>query len=51
MIPILQGKSGDPRLYVCQAPGALMCVSPFGVHLGSIWGPFRVHLGSILFVV
>ena len=47
--------SGDPRLYVCQAPDALICVSPCGsilgpfwVHLGSILGPFWVHFGSIL---
>ena len=34
---------GDPRLYVCQAPGPLICVSP----CGSILGPFWVHFGSI----
>ena len=50
---------GDPRLYVCQAPNAFICVSssvsilgPFWVHLwvhfGSILGPFWVHFGSIL---
>ena len=48
---------GDPRLYVCQAPNAFMCVTvvhfwsisgPFRVHFGSISGPFRVHFGSIL---
>ena len=46
---------GDPRLYVCQAPNAFMCVSssvstlgPFWVHFGSILGPFWVHFGSIL---
>ena len=45
----------DPRLYVCQAPGALIRVStcgsilgPFWVHFGSILGPFWVHSGSIL---
>ena len=45
---------GDPRLYVCQAPNAFICVSPCGsifgpflVHFGSILGPFRVHFGSI----
>ena len=49
-------KSGDPRLYVCQAPGALICGVTvwvhFGVHFGSIlgpfWGPFWVHFGSML---
>ena len=48
---------GDPRLYVCQAPNAFICVSPcgsilgpFGVHFGSIRGPFWVHFGSILLV-
>ena len=47
--------SGDPRSHVCQAPGALICVSPCGsilgpfwVHSGSILGPFWVHSGSIL---
>ena len=46
---------GDPRLYVCQAPNAFICVSssvsilgPFWVHFGSILGPFWVHFGSIL---
>ena len=46
---------GDPRLYVCQAPGALICVSPCGSILGPVWvqfgsilGPFWVHFGSIL---
>ena len=46
---------GDPRLYVCQAPNAFICVSssvsilgPFWVHFGSILGPFWVHSGSIL---
>ena len=49
------GKLGDPRLYVCQAPNAFICVSPCGfilgsfwVHFGSILGPFWVHFGSIL---
>ena len=34
-------------LYVCQALGALVCVSPcpFWVHVGSILGPFWVHFG------
>ena len=36
--------SGDPRLHVCQAPNAFICVSP----CGSILGPFWVHFGSIL---
>ena len=43
------------RVCVCQAPGALTCVSPpgsilgpFWVHSGSILGPFWVHSGSIL---
>ena len=46
---------GDPRLYVCQAPNAFICVSssvsilgPFWVHFGSILGPFWVHFRSIL---
>ena len=46
---------GDPRLYVCQAPGALICASPCGsilgpfwVHFGSILGPCWVHVGSML---
>ena len=46
---------GDPRLHVCQAPNAFICVSPCGsilgpfwVHFGSILGPFWVHFGSIL---
>ena len=39
--PVLSryGMRGDPRSYVCQAPGALICVSP----CGSIWGPFGVQ--------
>ena len=43
--------TGDPLLYVCQAPGALIVchrVGPFWVHFGSILGPFWVHFGSIL---
>ena len=55
---IVYQKKGDPRSYVCQTPGALVCVSPcvsilgpFWVHLGSILGPFWVHLGSILLIV
>ena len=36
-------KSGDPRLYVCQAPGALTRVSTCGSMLGPCW----VHYGSI----
>ena len=47
---------GDPRLFVCQAPGALVRVStcgsisgPFRVHFGSISGPFRVHFGDASF--
>ena len=43
MAATLNAATGDPRLYVCQAPGALICVSP----CGSILGPFWVHLGSI----
>ena len=35
---------GDPRLHVCQAPNASICVSP----CGSILGPFWAHFGSIL---
>ena len=49
------GSLGDPRLCVCQAPNAFICVSssvsilgPFWVHFGSILGPFWVHFGSIL---
>ena len=49
-----QTQSGDPRLYVCQAPNAFICVSssvsilgPFWVHFGSILSPFWVHFGSI----
>ena len=45
---------GDPRLYVCQAPNAFICVSPCGsifgpflVHFGSIFGPFLIHFWSI----
>ena len=34
-------KAGDPRLYVCQAPGALIRVST----CGSILGPFLKGLG------
>ena len=48
-------RPGDPRLYVCQARGALIRVSTCGsilgsywVHFGSILGPFWVHCGSIL---
>ena len=51
----LDDAAGDPRLYVCQAPNAFICVSPSGsilgpfwVHVGSILGPFWVHFGSIL---
>ena len=33
---------------MCQAPGALICVSPCGSILGHILGPFWVHSGSIL---
>ena len=51
---ICEGSRGDPRLYVCQAPNAFICVSssvsilgPFWVHFGSILGPFWVHFGSI----
>ena len=51
----LYERRGDPRLYVCQAPGAFIRVStcgsilcPFWVHFGSILGPFWVHFGSIL---
>ena len=40
----VMARRGDPRLYVCQAPNACICVSP----CGSILGPFRVHFGSIL---
>ena len=40
--------SGDPRLYVCQAPNAFICVSPCGSIFGSILGPFWVQFGSIL---
>ena len=43
-----QDKPGDPRLYVCQAPNAFMCVTVWG-HLGSILGPFWVPIGSNLF--
>ena len=39
---------GDPRLYVCQAPGALIRVSTCGSILGSILGPSCVHIGSNL---
>ena len=52
---LLWNLAGDPRLYVCQAPNAFICVSssvsilgPFWVHFGSILGPFGVHFGSIL---
>ena len=38
---------GDPRLCVCQAPNAFICVSPWGSILGPFQGPFlgpfRVH--------
>ena len=54
MAATLNAATGDPRLYVCQAPGAFICVSPCGsilgpfwVHSGSILGPFEVHLESI----
>ena len=53
----LEVRGGDPCLCVCQALGALVCVSPCGsildpfwVHLGPfgvILGPFWVHFGSI----
>ena len=53
LIACLMTLSGDPRLYVCQAPNAFICVSPCGsifgpflVHFGSISGPFWVHFGS-----
>ena len=36
---------GDPRLHVCQAPNAFICVSSSVVHFGSILGPFWVHFG------
>ena len=41
----------EPRLYVCQTPGALIRVSTCGSilgHFGSTMGPFWVHVGSIL---
>ena len=38
--PNSKKKTGDPRLYVCQAPGALICVSPCGSILGPFCGPF-----------
>ena len=60
---MLSRNLAHPRLYVCQAPGALICVSPCGsklgpgfwVHSGCDWtqhgcilGPFWIHFGSIL---
>ena len=56
LVPFVRGV---PRLYVCQAPNAFICVSPCGSILGPFWvhfgsilgpflGPFWVHFGSIL---